>query len=87
MLVEASPLMSCFVPSLGAGASFQISVHSWSATRAIWPRTADSLQLRELWEVRVVCDGKIDTVAHLPVNTQWPQIISKYLTVWISEHD
>lgn len=67
--------MSCFVPSLMAGANFQISVHSWSNTRAIWPPAADGHQLRELWEVRVVVDGEVNTMAHLPVDAQWPQII------------
>ena len=75
---EATPLMTCFVPSIAAGMKFQISVHSWSPTEPILAPGEDGHQPRELWEVKVVMDGKVNTVAHLAVDAQWPQIICEY---------
>lgn len=77
---EATPLMSAFVPSLPAGNPFQISVHSWSPTAVghIVPVMEGHVQPRELFEVRVLVDGKLNAIAHLPVDSQWPQIISEF---------
>lgn len=75
---EPSPLMTSFIPSMPAGQKFQVSVHSWSATKGILLPGPDGHQPRELWEVRVVIDGKVATVASLPVDAPWPQIISEH---------
>lgn len=69
--------MTAFVPSLPLDSKFQISVHSWTPTDSILEAGPDGHKPRELWEIRVVVDGKVNTVAHLDVDAQWPQIISK----------
>lgn len=72
---DAVPLLSTFVPSLPAGAHFQISVHSWTRTPPVFVPGPDGHAPREMWEVRVVVDGRVETVARLPVEGPWPQII------------
>lgn len=73
-----TPLVTAFVPSLQQDASFQISVHSWSRTEAFFTVGPDGRPARELWEVRVVVDGNLLSVTHLPVDAQWPQIVSEW---------
>lgn len=71
----AIPLMTCFVPSLPANHPFQISVHSWTQTKPKLGPLPEGNGVREVWQVRVVVDGTIVSLSHLPVEAQWPQII------------
>lgn len=76
--VEPTPILTTFAPSLPAGKTFQVSVHSWSRTEPVLLPAPDGTRPRELWEARVVVDGQVATVAHLPIDAQWPQIISEW---------
>lgn len=72
------PLLTSFVPSLPAGAPFQISVHSWVRTGPMLTAFADGTKPEEMWQVRVVVDGEVMGVKMFEVGSVWPQIVGMY---------
>lgn len=54
------PVMSCFVPSLDAGAHFQISVHSWTGPEISQATKSYSKHVDLVrFEARVLIDGEL----------------------------
>ncbi|KAI9158061.1 hypothetical protein HJFPF1_06048 [Paramyrothecium foliicola] len=71
------PTVTSFVPSLPAGAPFQVSIHSWSLptvsqfTRS-YSKYADSVQ----FEARLFIDGNLVASTSLSRTTSWPHVIA-----------
>lgn len=68
--------MTCFVPSLEPGQPFLVSIHSWS------PRPSSSLRigvgsaLDQVWCIRVIVDGVVQSMETFPSHAAWPQIVT-----------
>ena len=76
------PLLTSFIPSLPYGLPFQVSVHSWSAAANL---NGDRPQ--ELWQVKVIVDGRCMCVENYLIDTKWPQVIGKtFVTVALVRH-
>ncbi|APA09213.1 hypothetical protein SS1G_14270 [Sclerotinia sclerotiorum 1980 UF-70] len=71
------PTVTCFVPSLPAGESFRISIHSWQNPEAsryihqISSRHAENV----LFEARVFVDGRIASTKLFHRNGPWPTVL------------
>lgn len=75
---QLTPLLTTFVPSLQVGRPFQISLHSWSETKAMLTAstaTPGTPKPRELWHARIVIDGKCVCTEKFDIDATWPQII------------
>ena len=70
-----TPLLTTFIPSLPQNAPFQISVHSWTKTGPVVTPGSDGSRLREIWQVKVVIDGKEVCIENFAIDASWPQII------------
>ncbi len=54
------PVMTCFVPSLGAGTAFHISIHSWRSPEiSQFTRTYSKHSELVKFECRILIDGRI----------------------------
>ncbi len=71
------PLLTTFVPSLAAGAPFQVSVHSWTRTQGMLGSFPDGTKTQEFWQVRIVIDGEVVGVKHFDAAAMWPQIVCR----------
>jgi len=69
-----TPLLCCFVPSLPAGAPFQVSLHAW--IKPVWilgPGNAGYVPgTRYLWQVKIVSDGEVVHKREYPEDVGWP---------------
>ncbi|KAF4470309.1 NADH dehydrogenase (ubiquinone) [Fusarium albosuccineum] len=72
------PTVSCCVPSLAPGASFQISIHSWD-TPPISPFTTRSYakHLEDVkFEMRLFIDGRLVASTSINRTSSWPHVIA-----------
>ncbi|KAF4439488.1 hypothetical protein F53441_12595 [Fusarium austroafricanum] len=64
------PTLTCFVPSLNAGAPFRVSLHSWKAS------SVDQLNHSSPIKTELLIDGRLVASSSSP-GTCWPHIIEK----------
>ncbi|KAL6872955.1 hypothetical protein J3F83DRAFT_731554 [Trichoderma novae-zelandiae] len=70
------PTVCCFIPSLPAGAPFQVSIHSWnSPTVSQFTKCYSKHGDDANFEARVFIDGQLVASASLDQEKDWPHII------------
>lgn len=74
--LAATPLMTCFVPSLHDGAPFQISLHSWNKpTSILGPNAGYATGTHYVWRIKIAVDGHVAVADMLPEDVTWPRQI------------
>lgn len=75
-IATTTPLLTSFIPTLTRNTPFQISIHSWLKTGPVGVFLRDGTRPKEVWQVRVVIDGICVRSETLPIDANWPQVIS-----------
>ncbi|PHH93068.1 hypothetical protein CDD83_1353 [Cordyceps sp. RAO-2017] len=73
------PTVCCFVPSLAAGAPFQISIHSWYTPPSVsqYAKSYSNFPETVTFEARLFIDGRLVASTVLDrMMTAWPHIIA-----------
>ncbi|KAK4543933.1 hypothetical protein LTR36_004707 [Oleoguttula mirabilis] len=72
--LTATPLLTCFVPSLEPNAAFQISMHSWTKPMSILgPNAGYATGTDYVWRIKIAVDGLVTVNETFPETITWPR--------------
>jgi len=77
-----TPLLTAFVPGLGAGEGFQVSVHSWSPPAAIAGGGVGGGSGAVMqWRVKIVVDGAVVACETFGEEAVWPRQMGGFASI------